>query len=247
VSFLLLNNKVYYHGLIKQATGEDWVDANISLSTAQPNIGGAPPQLGIHHIGFMHSLPFAIPKSRNRRVPSITYSEDDSFSDDSVQEEFQAISKGAKKKGKRRMKRRASISESFEAESLSIEVAKVELGQLFNMTYSIPRKSTIPSDNTEHKVTVAVFDLKPDFKHICVPRLSPYCFLQSVVKNESHYALLAGPANVFIDNNFLSKSLLSDVSPGEEFSTSLGVDQSITINCHPVKVIRGTTGIIDYM
>jgi uncharacterized protein (TIGR02231 family) len=97
------------------------------------------------------------------------------------------------------------------------------------------------------QVTVAVFDLKPDFKHICVPRLSPYCFLQSVVKNESHYALLAGPANVFIDNNFLSKSLLSDVSPGEEFSTSLGVDQSITINCHPVKVIRGTTGIIDYM
>ena len=29
---------------------------------------------------------------------------------------------------------------------------KVDSGQLFNTTYKIPRTSTIPADNTEHKV-----------------------------------------------------------------------------------------------
>ena len=34
--------QVQYYGLIKQQTGEDWKDAQISLSTAQPSVGGQP-------------------------------------------------------------------------------------------------------------------------------------------------------------------------------------------------------------
>ena len=44
--------QTHYYGLIKQSTGEDWDNATISLSTAQPDIGGSPPSLTVHHIGF---------------------------------------------------------------------------------------------------------------------------------------------------------------------------------------------------
>ena len=44
--------QVHYYGMIKQSTGEEWENAYISLSTAQPDIGGSAPQLGIHYIGF---------------------------------------------------------------------------------------------------------------------------------------------------------------------------------------------------
>ena len=44
--------QVQYYGLIKQSTGEDWINAKISLSTAQPSLGGAPPTLGTHTIRF---------------------------------------------------------------------------------------------------------------------------------------------------------------------------------------------------
>ena len=37
-----------------------------------------------------------------------------------------------------------------------------------------------------------------------------------------------------------SQSQLSDVSPGEEFSTSLGVDQSIRITCQPIATVHNT-------
>ena len=55
------------------------------------------------------------------------------------------------------------------------------------------------------KVTITIIDFQPEFSHISIPRLSPHSFLQAKVKNVSSYALLAGPANVFLDNNFLAK------------------------------------------
>ena len=37
-----------------------------------------------------------------------------------------------------------------------------------------------------------------------------------------------------------TQSELSDVSPNEDFTTSLGADQSIRITCHPVAVVHGS-------
>jgi uncharacterized protein (TIGR02231 family) len=37
--------QVIYFGLIQQNSGEDWLDTQISLSTAMPSVGGSPPKL----------------------------------------------------------------------------------------------------------------------------------------------------------------------------------------------------------
>lgn len=44
--------KLFYYGVVQQATGEDWLDAPITLCTAQPAIGGAVPELLVQKIGF---------------------------------------------------------------------------------------------------------------------------------------------------------------------------------------------------
>ncbi len=44
--------QVQYYGLIKQSTGEDWENTNVSLSTAQPSIGGSAPSLPTRLIRF---------------------------------------------------------------------------------------------------------------------------------------------------------------------------------------------------
>ena len=49
--------QVQYYGLIKQSTGEDWEDAKISLSTAQPAIGGGAPNLPTKVIRFKRPIP----------------------------------------------------------------------------------------------------------------------------------------------------------------------------------------------
>ena len=67
------------------------------------------------------------------------------------------------------------------------------------------RPSTIESDNVEHKVSICQLDFSPQFEYNAIPKSVAHAFLNIKVKNESNYALLAGDANVFLDNNFLTK------------------------------------------
>ena len=54
------------------------------------------------------------------------------------------------------------------------------------------------------QVTVALVDLQPELHYTSVPRLSPHSFLQAKAKN-TPYTMLAGLANIFLDNNFIAK------------------------------------------
>ena len=71
--------------------------------------------------------------------------------------------------------------------------------------YEIVRTANIPSDNTSHKVTVALIDLEPQFLYDAVPNKSTFAFLKAKVTNSSAYAMLAGPTSIFLDNNFIAK------------------------------------------
>lgn len=71
--------------------------------------------------------------------------------------------------------------------------------------FEIARPATIQSDDIGHKVSIAQIDFKPEFEYISTPKLVAHAFLKIKTKNESSYALLAGDANVFLDNHFLTK------------------------------------------
>ncbi len=76
---------------------------------------------------------------------------------------------------------------------------------MISTAFHVPRKTSIPSDNTSHKVNVIVVDLQPKFEHGTVPSKVPYSFLTAKVTNTSQYPFLAGPVSVFLDNNFIAK------------------------------------------
>ena len=59
--------------------------------------------------------------------------------------------------------------------------------------------------------------------------------------------MLAGPANVFLDNNFVAKIDLDSYSPQEEFTCSLGVDPAIRIDYKPVQKFKSQKGILKNM
>ncbi|KAL5491215.1 hypothetical protein EMCRGX_G016461, partial [Ephydatia muelleri] len=181
--------KVQYYGLIKQSTGEDWVNAKISLSTAQPSLGGAPPTLGTHSINFKTPRYYPAKRSKITSIPTIGYDESMMWGlKECALMDVCGGEDGVSDKGKRR---ESSVPGG---KAVEIETAEVSTG-LYNTSYAIPRASNIPSDSTEHKVTVAIIDLKPELSYVAVPRHSPYCFLKAKVQNVSPYAMLAGPAN----------------------------------------------------
>jgi uncharacterized protein (TIGR02231 family) len=109
-------------------------------------------------------------------------------------------------------------------------------------TFDIPCQATVPSDNSTHKVSIGILNLKPEFEYETVPKKTPYAFLKAKVKNTSLYAIIGGPANVFLDNNFVAKTELNSTGPQGEFTCSLGVDPSIKIDYKPIRKFQEEHG-----
>ena len=95
--------------------------------------------------------------------------------------------------------------------------------------FKVAAPATVKSDNESVKVAVTVLDLPVHFRYSAVPKLDPSVYLKVRAVNTSAFDILAGPANVFSDNQLVSNTRLDKVSPGGDFWTFLGTDDDITV------------------
>lgn len=222
--------KIIYYGMIKQKSGEDWTNVKVSLSTAEPVLGGSIPilpqtQLSVHK-------PYNRPLSA--RVKSRGASLLGSFKQERNYADAQMMSNAV------------FISppmETYETMSLEVEELKIQEG-LTSATYEIARLSSIPSDDNTHKVTVAIIEAKPTLSFLAVPSKVLHAFLEAKVTNPSAYILMPGPTNIFLDNTSVGKAQLKAVAPKEDFECSLGVDQGVRIDYKPTSEVASSSGLL---
>ncbi|KAF8960056.1 hypothetical protein BDZ97DRAFT_1906024 [Flammula alnicola] len=99
-----------------------------------------------------------------------------------------------------------------------------------NATFRIPGKSTIPSNEEAHDVTIAELQLDANMSWMCIPKGDDQVHLKATIKNSSEYTFLAGSSNVYVDQSFIASSLVPRVSPQEVFECLLGLDPSIRLS-----------------
>ena len=218
--------QVHYFGQVKQWTGEDWVNTRISLSTASPSKGGNPPQLEPHNISRYYPPVFEAFKSTSLRAGLDLVDESAIDLDENIEEALDQLDFCSIERDRFR-----TITQPRAPPMRPVEVRKsqVQTG-MFTQTFNVLRPASIPSDSTEHKVSVSVIDLASSFENVCLPEQNSNVYLVAKATNTSEYPLLSGPCSVFMDNNFISKSTLKSVSPGEEVSCSLGVDPLVRVS-----------------
>lgn len=93
--------------------------------------------------------------------------------------------------------------------------------------FEIPTKNSIPSDNTPHKLTIAMDDLPIEFEYTSIPKIVPKVYLKGKIVNNKNYPLLEGEINVFVDNDFINKTYLNTIVPNDTLELALGVDERI--------------------
>jgi uncharacterized protein (TIGR02231 family) len=104
------------------------------------------------------------------------------------------------------------------------------------VTFSLERKSTIPSDDQPHKVMLYQTNYAGQPQHITIPRLDSCAYLEAQAINPADGAtLLPGKANIFRDNTLVGSTELEHISPGQSFKIYLGIDESIKVNRDLVK------------
>ncbi|CAI4233158.1 unnamed protein product [Auanema sp. JU1783] len=213
--------KITYYGKISQTTGESWNDTQIILSTAIPCLGGQIPELGTLE---------AVLASTVAPPPVGRFS---NFG------------------GARTMMKSCAVPASIQAECLALDAAPIQYDlaeateQALSTEFTIVRKTTVPSGNDEQRVTIGIVDTNPQLIHESVPSKNSSVFLTASAINDSKFVFLAGEASVYLNNSFVAKTHLKNVSANERFSVSLGVDAAIKVEYRPAKKYHEQIGIIN--
>ncbi|MDZ8221953.1 mucoidy inhibitor MuiA family protein [Nostoc sp. ChiVER01] len=198
-----------YLAEITQSTGEDWIGANLTLSTAKPGLGTLPPKLEPWYIDAprpqllrqrrFSAQPPLLPPIAEPPAPAATdWQEEDEVGQDNF----------------------------IPAETVTAEVSKE--GSV--VTFKLNGGGNIPSDGAPHKTTIFNDDYPCSFDYVAMPRLVSFAYLQANVKNNPNGAtLLPGKANIFRDNVFIGITQLENIAPGQEFKLNLGIDEGFKI------------------
>ena len=217
--------QVNYHAEVRQSTGENWKGVALKLSTAQPNLGGREPQMSPWFI--QRFIPHPVTVTGGVMLESAPKPE--------------RADRGSANRDKVSTLA-ASAPAALTAVSMDFSYARVNTGGTA-ATFAIPRAYDVPSDNKPAKVAIASESFPSEFRHTCVPKLSPHVYLKAKAINKSDFPFIAGPTAVFLDGAFVANASLDLVAPGQEFWTYLGADQSVKVDLKDLGKVEELSGI----
>lgn len=211
-----------YFGVVRQRTGEDWNNIDLTLSTARPSLGGSAPDLRTWYLDLYQPMAVGSEFRRRQDAAKVAMEMAVSSHPQPASEDYLA-------------------DEEKDAGQTVATVAQAAT----SATFRIPVKATIRSDNAPHKVGITTLPFQTDLAYSATPKLVEAAFLGAKVKNESDYPILAGPMAVFLDGTFVANGSLRTVMTGESFDLALGADEGIRVERKRLNRFTEEIGLIN--
>jgi uncharacterized protein (TIGR02231 family) len=185
---------------ISQSSGQDWVDVDLKVSTARPELGRQLPELKPWYIDvYQPPVPRAAPVEA--RVASAP----------------QAMSKP----------RSFSSQSEPQAEKVMADIA-VEQGGA-SVTYVVVNRANIPSDNSPHKTVLFEIGVPATVDYVAIPKYVESVYRRVKVKNNGDAPLLAGSTHLFVGERYIGNSKIDYVPVGDELELTLGAEERLSI------------------
>lgn len=262
---------VEYQAALEQRTGEDWTNALITLSTAQPLLNAAPPDLkalsvNVSPVGAVAATPVdpatGIPVPPGIPGPmggaggpgggmprATAYARElDKLSKDlrgQVAQNYR--DKQEQKAGD--LANNAAALEQFrdlvaaKDDLLAAAAAPVgAAGEGPSVTYKLPTRLTIPSRNDEQVIEIAKLDMTSKFYYKAVPVLTPNVYRLADLTNSTDHVLLPGDATMYLNGDFVGQTRLPLVAAGKPFTAGFGVDPQLQVSRTLLDRTRTTQG-----
>ena len=257
-----------YLAAIYQQSGEDWKGVEVVLSTAQPRLNAAPPDLAMLEVGVtaarvMANSPLVNPGAQ-QQVGQINVNGGNIILGASAREQNQRQAQQTRNEAQmlsnssntidanRRFNDAAAFLQSDEIlntddrQSKAFRPIYLE-GQ--SVTFHIDHKLSIPWRDDAQMVEVARTSLKPDYFFKAVPVLTPHVYRLANLKNDSKLIVLPGEATVYMDADFVGRTSLPLVAIGETFTAGFGVDPQLQITrqqTDKTKTIQGGNQVLKF-
>jgi uncharacterized protein (TIGR02231 family) len=213
-------------GLVRNATGEDWTNIALTLSTARPGLGGAAPAIDAWYVDVARPVHYG------------------KFATSSM-----ALDRGvggSMSSAKPIALHNAAMMEADTTvvlEDALFATAAVETAAT-SASFKIATPVTLASDNTPQRLPLGSAAFAAELQYQATPKLQETAYLAAYVTNRSELPFLAGSLNVFLDDTFVAASRLATTMPGEKFTLNLGADEGISIKRKIVSRFTEDTGLV---
>lgn len=104
----------------------------------------------------------------------------------------------------------------------------------FDYAYEADDPIDVPSDGAFHVINLGMREAPCEVQYVVVPREDIHVFRVARITNPTRAPLLPGPAEVYVQDEYILSTTLPSVAPRGQLRLGLGVEQSI-------KVARNTT------
>lgn len=209
------NAELTFRAQVRQQTGEDWHNVALTLSTARPASGGAPPELSPWRIAFWRPLPPApapsamfYPESRAKKAMM-----------KEMMAEDQAVAAAAPEE--------EEAPAAFQTAQLASETTSV--------SFNIPKTVDVTADGSQQSTVIAIAKVPVTAEYIAIPKLVQPVYLTAELVNQTAYPLLPGQIRIFTGNTFIGSANMKKVAAGEKFSLPFGSDDQITVKREELK------------
>ena len=211
--------QLHYRAMIRQATGIEWKNVMLTVSTGNPNSNSIIPQMNPWYLNYYLN-------NRERNMPRGGRS--NGYTVDMEDEKDYSYSP------KPTLMAAKSVALGDSLASNSANYTTINVGQTTTL-FKISIPYTIPSTNKTVNVKISKVELKADYRYYCVPKLSLDAFLQARITGWEELNLLAGNVNVFFDGTFVGKSYINPNNISDTLDISLGKDDGIIVKRSKIK------------
>ena len=211
--------KLDMFAVVTQRSGEDWVDAKVTISTAPASITATMPELSPKKLTWRETAfekGYGVGAVRGGRAETDTRKAD----------------KAPTSKAK------AALKPGAEATRDSHMARAAVLSGYTSTSFEIESRDTVKSDGSESRLPVEGVRFAKEsvkFNHRATPKLIESAYYFAEMLNSTNIPFLEGEANLYIGQSFVGRTGVKATVPAEKFSLSLGIDKKVKITRRRVK------------
>jgi uncharacterized protein (TIGR02231 family) len=203
--------QIGYKANVYQATGEEWKNVKLKLSTANPSQSGQKPELYTWYLDFYRPVLGAY--RRDLKAGAMKRSaEEKADSSDSI-----------------------SIAGAMMAPAESVADYVSAIQTTLNTEFDISLPYTVNSASKPTVVDIRNYDMKSTYEYAVAPKLDTEAFLIARGTGWEEFNLLPGEANIFFEGTFVGKTFVDPNNIKDTLSVSLGRDKRIVVKREKLK------------
>jgi len=189
-----------YYGVVTQTTGEDWVDAELFLSTANPATSGTLPDLNPWYLGrdvygYDASVMAGLASGGGHFQPG-------------------NVATGAS----------VPMPEGVLESHMNADVQGRGA-----VVFAIPGRRTVAGDGSAQRLPVGTQTFGATLELATVPKVIPEVFRRARIRYEGEIPLIPGPVSSYVGSDYVGTGYITAVVPGEPLTLSFGTDDRLKV------------------